>query len=208
MSAKVMVEQAREAVGFSHNFATAKPNINDTEQVHILGLCRMVTKLADYIEAADKARGGEAVACRPSLRKALEKIVDHGEGEPVWIDPEDAERLLAPHPADGVDKWQPIETVPHGQAVLIHYKNTCGRDRVIKACYFRKFTHEASEEHSGIDWAEYDEGSDTYYVPEGWYEQIDNWDDLTACALDSANVPTHWQPLPVPPQHSKGRSDG
>lgn len=56
-----LLERARESVGFSHNFATAKPNINDTEQTHILGLCRLVNDLVAAIEA-DRAGRGEAVA--------------------------------------------------------------------------------------------------------------------------------------------------
>lgn len=34
----------QDAVDFSHNFATAKPDILKTEQEHILGLCNVLKK--------------------------------------------------------------------------------------------------------------------------------------------------------------------
>ena len=33
----------------------------------------------------------------------------------------------------------------------------------------------------------------------GWYECIDNWDDYTEVAIHEGE-PTHWMPLPAPPQ--------
>ena len=44
--------------------------------------------------------------------------------------------------------------------------------------------------------ADYDEETDTYYYPEGWWERIHNWDDYSYVAI--ADFVTHWMPLPEP----------
>ena len=46
---------------------------------------------------------------------------------------------------------------------------------------------------------EYDEAEDVYYVPEGWFERIENWDDYTDIAVCDFTI-THWAPLPEPPE--------
>lgn len=45
---------------------------------------------------------------------------------------------------------------------------------------------------------DYDEDEDEYYLKEGWYEVIHNWDDYSSVVIyDSV---THWMPLPKPAQ--------
>lgn len=44
----------------------------------------------------------------------------------------------------------------------------------------------------------YSEEDDDYYVNEGWYESIHNWDDYNAVGI--ADFVTHWMPLPEPPK--------
>lgn len=53
--AVAIIENARAATDFSTNYATAKPDIGNTEKEHILGLCRVVTGLVAHIEAAPVA---------------------------------------------------------------------------------------------------------------------------------------------------------
>ena len=45
---------------------------------------------------------------------------------------------------------------------------------------------------------EYNEETDEYYLHEGWYECINNWDDYSSIAID--DKVTHWMPLPEPPK--------
>lgn len=45
---------------------------------------------------------------------------------------------------------------------------------------------------------EYDEEDDEYYLLEGWYEVIKNWDDYNSIVIP--NFVTHWMPLPEPPK--------
>ena len=44
----------------------------------------------------------------------------------------------------------------------------------------------------------YDEKTDNFYYPAGWYEQVENWDDF-ACVRVCDGTITHWMPLPELP---------
>ena len=45
---------------------------------------------------------------------------------------------------------------------------------------------------------EYSEEDDEYYLCEGWYEVIKNWDDYNSVEVE--DLVTHWMPLPEPPK--------
>lgn len=108
--------------------------------------------------------------------------------------------------------WVPVaERMPaSGMTVLACYKNSADKWRRIRAKWVAAKSSEASYES---DIGEYDEAADCYYDPEGWYEQIDNWPEYTACTVDEGVV-THWMPLPEPPNvgieppYSVGSNDG
>ncbi|ARV17515.1 hypothetical protein AEP_00555 [Curvibacter sp. AEP1-3] len=101
----------------------------------------------------------------------------------------------APKQAEPI--WQPIESAPSLQIVLIHYKNSNDRGRTIKARFVPRYTEESHQENDeGV--TEYDEANDRYTLIQGWWEQIDNWDDFSEVYV--SNNPTHWMPLPKPPE--------
>jgi hypothetical protein len=85
-----------------------------------------------------------------------------------------------------------------GRKVLAHYLNALGKPRTIIAEWVPAKTREDSPEG---DLGEYDDETDLFYWPEGWYEQIENWDDFTALLVDEGEI-THWQPLPRGPHHA------
>lgn len=95
-----------------------------------------------------------------------------------------------------MSEWKTIETAPKDKRIIVLCQYESGRKVAVIACYCSKFTQEASDDLCGEDWCDYDENSDTYYCPEGWYEQIENWDDLTACAFDSRITPIGWASIP------------
>lgn len=94
--------------------------------------------------------------------------------------------------------WRPIEEAPSGVAVLIHYRNAYDKSRVIKAEFFARFTRESDSENEGDGVDEWDEANDRHTYCEGWWELIDNWGDFGFVKVNEGE-PTHWMPLPEPP---------
>ncbi len=88
-----------------------------------------------------------------------------------------------------VDDFKP----PIMRYLLVLQKTDSGKSIPVIARYVPKFT----EELSGIDdedFAEYNENDDTYYIPEGWYEQQLNWDYYSDIYIHDRI--THWMLLP------------
>ncbi len=118
-------------------------------------------------------------------------------GRPA-IEPVPADELLAAYRAGAADAA--IEPVPvserlpePGVKVLAHYLNSHGKSRTVCARWIpAKF--ESSDPETD-DLLEYDEDSDAFYWPEGWYETIENWDDYGSIMVNEGEV-THWLPLP------------
>lgn len=100
---------------------------------------------------------------------------------------------------DWLDKptWQPIETAPSSRIILVHYRNSAGSSRIIKARHVQRWTEECSVEYEE-GCGEYSEDADAFYVTEGWWEQVDNWPEWCEIRVDEG-APDHWMPLPAPP---------
>ena len=89
--------------------------------------------------------------------------------------------------SEGLGAWLPIATAPMtGRKVILFYLNRNNRARTVMA---RWLTDEQAAETDGDDVG----------LEGGWYECIDNWDDYTEVAIHEGE-PTHWMPLPAPPQ--------
>ena len=99
--------------------------------------------------------------------------------------------------SEGLGAWVPVaeRMPPPGSVVLVAYRNQLGHWRRIRAEWVAAKTQEADIDN---EFAEYDEATDTYYTPEGWYERINNWDDYSSVKV-SKGEPSHWMHLPLPP---------
>lgn len=64
--------------------------------------------------------------------------------------------------------------------------------------YYAKRYTEQTWNNSGDIACEYREEDDEYYLLEGWYEVIKNWDDYNSIVI--GDFVTHWMPLPEPPK--------
>lgn len=80
-----------------------------------------------------------------------------------------------------------------GQHVLFFWRNALGKARIGCGHWVRKHTVEALDEC--YEFGDYDEATDTYYVPEGWHEW--GW-ELEFSATPDGEV-THWHELPSVP---------
>jgi hypothetical protein len=94
---------------------------------------------------------------------------------------------LALRSNDLLGAWQPIATAPMtGKKVILFYMNRNAKARTVMA---RWLTDEQAAETD----------ADGVGLEGGWYECIDNWDDYTEVAIHEGE-PSHWMPLPAPPQ--------
>ncbi|KKM01121.1 hypothetical protein LCGC14_1797570 [marine sediment metagenome] len=65
--------------------------------------------------------------------------------------------------------------------------------------YFSKFKHESE---CGDEFCEYDENTDMYFTPEGWYEAIYSETGLDYGYIFLGEDPTHWTLVPKPPKEN------
>tara|TARA_B100001250_G_C19777960_1_gene780474 strand:- start:1054 stop:1851 length:798 start_codon:yes stop_codon:yes gene_type:complete len=103
--------------------------------------------------------------------------------------------ISQPMPEAAAQGWIPVDRqMPKsGQIVLALQKwDHSGKLGVIRAAWVAAKTEESSPES---DIGEYDEATDTYYDPEGWYEQISHWDEISAAGVSGATI-VAWMPLP------------
>ena len=112
----------------------------------------------------------------------------------------DIELLPAPD-VEPVQQWIPVtERVPEsGVQVLLCCEVRYGGEIAGKYVCDGYYA-EANKIIAGNfpDECEYSEEDDEYYLCEGWYEVIKNWDDYNSVAVE--DFVTHWMPLPEPPK--------
>lgn len=96
-------------------------------------------------------------------------------------------------------RWIPVsEDMPkNGVPVLAYGYNEYGKLRRIRADYIRPYTVEFTGNDEGdVNFADYDEEKNIYYIPEGWYEH--NEHEETHWMIEFPIL--GWQPLPNPPE--------
>ena len=85
--------------------------------------------------------------------------------------------------------------------VLAHYFNDFGKGRTICAIWVPAKSRSDEGDLDSNDFLEYDEDGDKYYWPEGWYEAIENWEELGWAKVYEGEV-AYWQPLPKWPANA------
>lgn len=106
------------------------------------------------------------------------------------------------------DGWIPVsERLPESErTVLAFYLNSHGKGRRVRAEYIAAKTKSADDGWDSDEPADYDEQADEYFWPAGWYEVMDNWDDLTHMVIHEGEA-THWMPLPESPAIAAARQE-
>ena len=95
---------------------------------------------------------------------------------------------IAAPPTAQAEGWTklPGQLPEPGMPVLLDI----GKKYPIRALWAAKHTVEAADDDT--DWAEYDEATETYYCPEGWYE----WNEHEEIHWAVTETPRAWAPLP------------
>jgi len=94
-----------------------------------------------------------------------------------------------------ITSWISVEKeLPTGNC-LAFYKNWAGNERIVRAFYARQYE---IEQPPNAEYQEYNEITDEYYLPSGWHECIDNWEEYSSIFIHEGTV-THWMPLPEYP---------
>jgi hypothetical protein len=86
---ELLERRAKLSVSYSHNFATAKPDIGATEKEHILGLCVLVTDLA-----AALSQPAGVVVSDEMIERACKDYALRVDGA-LWPDAYDEHEVLA-----------------------------------------------------------------------------------------------------------------
>lgn len=84
-----------------------------------------------------------------------------------------------------------------GKKVIATYLNSYGKKRTIIASWVPRWTEQDYGDEETA--SEYNEEKDTYFLKEGWYEQLDNWGDYTSCFVHEGKI-AYWMPLPESPK--------
>lgn len=140
------------------------------------------------------------------IRKLAEFNDEYGDAVPVYcVAAEDIDN--APTVDASIPQWIPVtpETMPEsgvtvllccecryrGKSLLYRYRYICDGQYIAK--------HAETVGYTADDIAtEYDEETDEFYLPEGFYERINNWDEYSSVVISDSV--THWMPMPEPPK--------
>ena len=105
-----------------------------------------------------------------------------------WIDNAPTVQL-EPH-------WIPCSEKMPSETVIATVETKVFRYRyVCEAVWVPRWTWKASSD-AWEDCSEYKEDDDEYYVLEGWYERVHNWDKYAYVAIDDNVIA--WMPIPIP----------
>ena len=115
-------------------------------------------------------------------------------------EPGGARKLMVDAPeVKSEPKWIPVsERLPEKETVLATVETKTFKHRyVCEAVWIPRWTWKASFD-SWEDCSEYNEDEDEYYVLEGWYERVHNWDDYSYVGIEDDVIA--WRPMPEPYQ--------
>jgi len=98
-----------------------------------------------------------------------------------------------------VSKWIAVEdTKPKTETPVLAVVFVRERLDVIRAYYIPSRTVECGgmDVDNNDEWFDYEDDTDMYWIPEGWYE-CNHYEDTHWFVQDEV---THWMPLPEPPR--------
>ena len=114
-----------------------------------------------------------------------------------YIAPHLARRMIEELPsAQPEQHWIPCsEKMPSETVIATVETKTFKHRYVCEAVWIPRWTWKASFDE-WEDCSEYNEDDDEYYVLEGWYERVHNWDEYAYVAIDDNVIA--WMSMPIP----------
>lgn len=107
-----------------------------------------------------------------------------------------AERLTELEYKEAERQWTPVsERLPDVTALVTVETKVYKHRYVCEAVWIPRWSQKA-EYDSWEDCSEYNEDEDEYYVNEGWYERVHNWDEYSYVGIEDNVIA--WMPLPEP----------
>lgn len=93
-------------------------------------------------------------------------------------------------------RWTPVsERLPEDTVIVTVETKTFKHKYVCEAIWIPRWTWKA-EFDNWEDCSEYNEDEDEFYVLEGWYERVHNWDEYSFVGIEDRVIA--WMPLPEP----------
>lgn len=93
-------------------------------------------------------------------------------------------------------RWIPCsERLPEDTVIVTVETKTFKHKYVCEAVWVPRWSKKA-EYDNWEDCSEYNEDEDEYYVLEGWYERVHNWDEYSFVGIEDDVIA--WMPLPEP----------
>ena len=93
--------------------------------------------------------------------------------------------------------WIPCSEKMPSETVIATVETKVFKHRyVCEAVWIPRWTWKASFYFEWEDCSEYKEEDDEYYVLEGWYERVHNWDEYEYVAINDNVIA--WMPIPIP----------
>lgn len=106
--------------------------------------------------------------------------------------PNDCPLSVQPEP-----HWIPCSEKLPSETVIATVETKVFKHRyVCEAVWIPRWIWKASFDFKWEDCLEYKEDDDEYYVLEGWYERVHNWDEYAYVAIDDNVIA--WMPIPIP----------
>jgi hypothetical protein len=161
------------------------------DEVHALAT-EIRAVLARWGRPAPPPAAGEVGELIEGLKLISDGMDAMGHESDSWFVARAADLLAQRHPAP-----VPVsERLPGPNTkVLAHYYNALGNGRTICAIWVPAKSRSDYVGDDDDDFTEYDEEDNKFYWPEGWYEQIENWEELGWVKVYEGEV-VYWQPLP------------
>ena len=108
----------------------------------------------------------------------------------------DCMTIISKLPVIDIPRWIPCsEGLPEDTVIVTVETKTFKHKYVCEAVWVPRWSKKA-EYDNWEDCSEYNEDEDEYYVLEGWYERVHNWDEYSFVGIEDDVIA--WMPLPEP----------